>query len=376
MSASLFIHSPEIERYHYPSSCPFKTERAAATRQILLSMGLLSGNGRAEHPITPATEEDLLRHHTRDYLDVLKRVSAGNIAAGDLFLGLGAEDCPIFPDLWDYALWAVGATLTGARLILDGKAGIAFNPSGGYHHALAGKAGGFCYLNDIVLACRLLADAGKRVFCLDLDVHQGNGQQEAFYEDPRVFTVSLHESGKTLYPWAGHEDEIGEGPGRGCNVNLPFPADTDDELYGAAFREIVPPLLGAFHPDVIVLELGMDVLATDPLAHLMMTNNAFADLLPLVLAPGVPILATGGGGYHPDNTARSWALLWSILCGLEPDPDLSIGMGGVFLGSSEWSAGLRDPRIYARAEEWQRVKVDVNRVVSFIKDTVFPIHGI
>jgi acetoin utilization protein AcuC len=376
MSDAFFVYSPEIEKFHYPPSCPFKTERAGKTRQILSSMGLLSGRGVAEHPITPASEEDLLQFHTREYLDVLKRVSRGDILPGDLFLGLGTDDCPIFPDLWNYAGWAAGASLTAARLILEGKARVAFNPSGGYHHAYAGKAGGFCYINDIVLACRLLADAGKKVFCLDLDVHQGNGQQDAFYRDPRVFTVSLHESGKSLYPWIGYEDEIGEGPGRGYNVNLPFPAGTDDRIYVAAFREILPPLLRTFGPDVVVLELGMDVLSTDPLAHLKMTNNAFADILPAILEAGVPILATGGGGYSPDDTARGWALMWSILSGAEPDSDLSIGMGGVFLGNTEWSAGMRDPHVYANPEDRLRLQAEADRVTAAIKKDVFPLHGI
>jgi acetoin utilization protein AcuC len=376
MSDALFIHSPDIERYHYPPACPFKTERAGMTRKILSSMGLLSVRGVAEYPITPATEEDLLRYHTRDYLDALKRVSTGEILPSDLFLGLGTDDCPIFPDLWNYACWASGASLTAARLILDGRTRVAFNPSGGYHHAYAGKAGGFCYLNDIVLACRILADAGKKVFCLDLDVHQGNGQQEAFYRDPRVFTVSLHESGKTLYPWIGFENEIGEGPGLGYNVNLPFPAGTDDRIYMAAFRNIVPPLLQAFRPDVIVLELGMDVLSTDPLAHLRLTNNAFADLMPEILQSGVPILATGGGGYNPDDTARSWSLMWSVLSGAEPDTDPAIGLGGVFLGSSEWSAGLRDPQVYANPDDRPRIQAEVDRVVARLKNDVFPLHGI
>jgi acetoin utilization protein AcuC len=376
MSDAFFIYSPELERYHYPPSCPFKTERAGMTRRILSSMGLLTGRGIAEHPVTPAAEEDFLRYHTREYLDALKRISGGEILPSDLFLGLGTDDCPVFADIWACARWAAGGSLTAARLILEGRARVAFNPAGGLHHAVAGKAGGFCYVNDIVLACRLLADAGKKVFCLDLDVHQGNGQQEAFYRDPQVFTVSLHESGKTLYPWAGFEDEIGDGPGRGYNVNLPFPAGTDDQIYRAAFREIVPPLLHAFRPDVIVLELGMDVLSTDPLAHLRMTNNAFADLLPGLLQAGVPILATGGGGYNPEHTARSWALMWSVLSGAEPDFDPSIGMGGVFLGSSEWSAGLRDPRIYANPDDRPRLQAEVDRVTARIRKDVFPLHGI
>ena len=267
-----------------------------------------------------------------EYIDRLKRVSKGAIEASDLFAGLGTEDCPIFNDLYKYATLAAGGTMVGAQCILESGARVAFNPSGGFHHALADKAGGFCYVNDVVIACRTLANAGKRVFCLDLDVHHGNGTQAAFYEEPTVFTLSLHESGKTLFPWGGFETEIGAGKGRGYNVNVPFPAGTDDDIYSQAFREIVPPLISAYLPDIIVLELGMDVLSVDPLAHFKMTNNAFADLLPLVMRFDVPILAVGGGGYNPQATARGWALLWTVLCGVEPKSDMSIGMGGVFLG--------------------------------------------
>ena len=127
----------------------------------------------------------------------------------------------------------------------------------------------------MLCACR----RRQKGFCLDLDVHHGNGTQAAFYNDPRVLTVSFHKSGTTLFPWGGFKTEIGEGPGRGFNVNVRFPAGTHDATSDAAFKEIVVPLLSAFAPDVIVLELGLDVLSTDPLAHFKMTNNAFADLV-------------------------------------------------------------------------------------------------
>ncbi|HMD69673.1 MAG TPA: acetoin utilization protein AcuC [Chitinivibrionales bacterium] len=371
-----FIHSAEIEQYHYPESCPFKTERAALTRSILISGGSFTGENRAEIAPRPLSDREMTRFHTREYIGRLKRVSSGKIDASDLFAGLGTADTPIFGGLYSYAALAGGGTLTAAGLILDAGVKTAFNPSGGYHHAFADKAGGFCYVNDVVLACMALAKAGKKVFCLDLDVHHGNGTQAAFYGDPQVFTLSLHESGATLFPWGGFETEIGEGEGRGFNVNVPLPAGTDDALYCRVFNEIVPPLLAAIKPDVIVLELGMDVLSTDPLAHFKMTNNAFADLLPQVTKQGIPILAVGGGGYNPENTARGWALLWTVLCGIEPESDMSIGMGGVFLGNAEWNAGLRDMKIYVTGDEKERNEKEADRVVEYVKKTVFPIHGI
>jgi|WetSurMetagenome_2_1015567.scaffolds.fasta_scaffold00008_122 acetoin utilization protein AcuC len=370
-----FVHSVEIEKYHYPESCPFKTERAAQAKSILVSSGLFDGGDRAEVAPAALSDSELGLFHTQDYIERLKRVSAGSFGVDDLAAGLGTQDTPVFPELFAYATLASGGTLTAARLVLDGCR-TAFNPSGGYHHACAGTAGGFCYVNDVAIACFVLAAAGKRVFCLDLDVHHGNGTQEAFYGDRHVCTVSFHESGATLYPWGGFETEIGDGDGRGYNVNVPLPAGTDDAIYSAAFKEIVPPLLDAFGPDVVVVELGMDVLSTDPLAHFKMTNNAFADLLPLVMRRGAPIVAVGGGGYNPRNTARGWALLWTVLCGIEPEYDMSIGMGGDFLGNAEWSAGLRDKRIYVTGDDKIRISREAERVVEYIKKTVFPIHRI
>ncbi|HUI92597.1 MAG TPA: acetoin utilization protein AcuC [Chitinivibrionales bacterium] len=371
-----FIHSSEIEKYHYPESCPFKTERAGLTKEILVKDGCYAGGNRAEVAPQRLSDEQIAWFHTPDYIERLKRVSAGDIDASDLFAGLGTPDTPVFGGLYSYAALAAGGTVTGARLILDKGVHMAFNPSGGYHHAFADKAGGFCYVNDVVLGCMALVKAGKKVLCLDLDVHHGNGTQAAFYGDRCVFTVSLHESGKTLFPWGGWEDEIGEGDGRGFNVNVPLPAGTDDALYCRVFNEIVPPLLSAYRPDVIVLELGMDVLSTDPLAHFRMTNNAVADLLPLVMRQGAPILGVGGGGYNPQNAARGWALAWTVLCGIEPESDMSIGMGGDFLGNAEWNAGLRDMKIYVTGEDKEKNEKEAMAVVEYIKKTVFPIHRI
>ena len=179
--------------------------------------------------------------------------------------------------MYEYASLACGATLTGAELILSGEADIVFNPSGGFHHAKAQKASGFCYLNDIVLGCLRLTDKGKRVLYLDVDAHHCDGVQEAFYARKDVMVISLHESGKTLFPWAGFENEIGEGPGLGFNVNVPLPIGIFDEAYMTGFNQIVLPLIKAYKPDVIVLELGMDALAGDPLVHLSLTNNTYAD---------------------------------------------------------------------------------------------------
>lgn len=371
-----FIHSDEIERFNYPPECPFKTTRAAKTKSILCSMGLYLDNCSIEVAPRPATEKELRLFHTPEYLESLRRISQGGFRADDFYLGIGTQETPVFRDLYPYAELATGGTIIGAEMILYGNADFVFNPSGGYHHAMAASAGGFCYINDVVIGCKVLAAQKKRVFCLDLDAHHGNGTQAAFYKDPSVFTISFHESGKTLYPFGGFENEIGDAAGFGYNVNVPLPAGSDDDIFVTAFKEIVPPLLHAYRPDAIVLEIGMDVLSVDPLTHLSLTNNAFADLLPLLRETGIPLLAVGGGGYNPEHTARGWALAWTVLCGREPDNDMSIGMGGMFLGNAEWGAGLRDQHVYTRGDEKELIQSEVARTIEVIKRTVFPIHKI
>ena len=195
---AVFIHSQELEKYSYPPDSMFVTQRAAKTRELLISLGLLEGKcGRESAPVR-ATKSELKNFHSAKYLKALKQAAVGKIAPKARSMGLGTSDCPVFKDMFDYASWACGATLTGAELILSGETDIAFNPSGGFHHARAEMASGFCYLNDMVLACMRFLNDGKRVLYLDIDVHHADGVQEAFYASNQVMVISLHESGKTL----------------------------------------------------------------------------------------------------------------------------------------------------------------------------------
>jgi acetoin utilization protein AcuC len=372
-----FIYCQELQRFAYPPQCPFSTARAGLARDTLASMGLLAGQGRREVPTLPARREELLEFHTPRYLDLLQQATRGSLDEEGLAMGLGTEDTPIFADLYEYATLAVGGTLTAANMILSNQADVAFNPSGGYHHAHPARASGFCYLNDVVLACLRLAGAGKRVAFLDVDAHHCDGVQEAFFRRSDVMVISLHESGKTLFPGTGFEDEIGAGAGEGFTANLPLPAGVYDDAYIRAFEAVALPLLGAYDPDVIVLELGMDGLAGDPLTHLALTNNAHAQVVRDVRAFGKPILATGGGGYHIKNSARGFALAWTVLCGQDdPVDDLSVGLGGVLLETTEWLGGLKDRRLVP--DERQKAEVDaaVDATVERVKKKVFPYHGL
>jgi len=371
-----FLYSPEIEGLSYPPDCPFKTQRAGLTGQRLKSFGLLGTDGRIEVAPRKASLAELKKFHADRYLQELQRVAGGDLTVEGFYMGLGGLETPVFKDLFDYGAWACGAGLVAADLLLSGQADIAFNLLGGFHHAMPERAAGFCYLNDVVLAGIKLAEAGKRVLCLDVDAHHGDGTQVAFYQRKDVTTISMHETGRTLFPWGGFENEIGEGPGRGYNVNIPLPPETYDEAFLTAFDSVVVPLVEFYRPDVIVLELGMDILAGDPLTHLRMTNNVVVEVLEQLLRFNRPMLVAGGGGYHVENTVRGWALAWRTCCGENDECDFGMGMGGVMLASSEWAGGLRDRALAVTTEQRHAVESELQTTLDHIARQIYQLHGI
>jgi acetoin utilization protein AcuC len=374
---AVFVHSPQLEKYKYPPDCPFNASRAGKVRKVINSMGLLTGSSRCEVAPKPAERTFLEKFHSSRYLDALQAAAKGNFNTESLYMGIGTPDCPIFSDMYDYAVLACGATLTGANLILSGEAELAFNPSGGYHHAGPELAEGFCYINDVAIACLILAQAGKRVLYLDIDVHHGDGVQSAFYNRADVMTISFHQHGRTLFPGTGFEDEIGTGAGKGYCVNVPLPIGTDDKAYMKAFKAVALPLIKAYNPDVIVFELGADALAGDPIARLRLTNNTYADVIYRLLDFAKPVLMTGGGGYNIDNTVRAWALAWSVLCGADAEnKHANIGLGGVMLESTDWHGGLRDRQLPVNDRQYDIIAQEIKTTIEFIEANVFPIHGL
>jgi len=373
----LFMHTPMLDSGGYPDGCPFNSRRGGRTLATIESLGMLDEpRVRVMAPVA-VTRDEALSFHTGAYLDVLEQTSRGEHNFKALKMGVGTPDCPVFTDMLNFSLMASGGTLTGARLLMDGKAGVVFNPHGGFHHAHAASAGGFCYINDVVIAAKELVSAGRKVVVLDLDAHHLDGVQDAFYDSDSVTTISLHENGKTLFPGTGHENEQGIGKGKGHSINIPLPVGTFDDIYRYAFVQVVEPLLEHLAPDVLILELGMDGLAGDPLAHLNLTNNVYAELLERIVRLNVPILAVGGGGYNVRDTVRSWALCWSVLSGTaEDDMAMMAGMGGVMLENTAWFGGLRDRTLLSHGGYRDEVEKEIKRVVHYLKDTVFPIHGI
>ncbi len=374
---SVFLYSEAFEKYPYPADCPFKTERATQARKTLKSMGLLSGPYLKEIAPQPADRTLLEIIHSADYLNKLQESEKGKWDLEALQMGIGGPDNPVFKGMYGYGALVAGASVKGAELLLSKEATIAFNPSGGHHHAMHELAAGFCYINDVAIACKYLAQRNKRVLFLDIDVHHGDGVQSAFYSSNEVMTISLHESGHSLFPGTGFEDEIGTGKGKGYSVNIPLPAGTYNTAYMHCFYEIVDPLIEAFIPDIMVVEIGADTLAGDPLAHLKLTNLTITKIINHIIQLNVPVLFTGGGGYHIENTARAWALAWIVMTGQDKDINaMNIGMGGVMLESTDWMGGLQDREIPVTEEQKKAVDPVIEKTIETLKQTVFPIHKI
>jgi acetoin utilization protein AcuC len=265
-----------------------------------------------------------------------------------------------------------GATLQAVDSVARGEREIAFNIAGGLHHAMRSRASGFCYINDPVIGILKLLRMGKRVAYIDIDAHHGDGVQAAFYQTNQVLTISLHESGSSLFPGTGFEYEIGEGEGEGYSVNLPFHPYTDDEVYLWAFEEIVPPLIHRFQPDIVVSQLGVDSFYNDPLTNLRFTIHGYEKIIRRIKELSPRWVALGGGGYEVSNVARAWTLAWAVMNGFELNDQLpetylkkaaEFGIHGV---------ELRGDSISHPHSQRKDIRTEAERVVSYLKKTVFP----
>jgi len=373
---NILVYSEELANIEYSPTHPFKPVRARQMYDLLHRYSLLDevNQGVIKPEFLP---EDLLYlFHTKEYIDALKTCDTGEFDLGLLEFGLGTHDNPIFKDLYSFSLHASGGTyLASQKLVLE-DARFAFNPIGGFHHAMSDHAEGFCYINDIAVTLYDLANKGYKIAYIDIDVHHGDGVQNAFYNDDRVFTFSIHETGHSLFPGTGYENEIGKGVGEGFNVNIPLLKDTDDEVYVYAFEEIIPPLLKQFDADLVCIQVGGDGHRDDPLAHLNLTSNGYAKVLHIINENAKKILATGGGGYNLFKTSALWALAWSIFCGVEPRDDFAGAVGGMMYGPESESGSLYDEPYAIGGYEKDNCFQHAKDVVNYIKKIVYPLHGI
>jgi acetoin utilization protein AcuC len=370
------IHSSDYTRFDYGAEHPLRMERLDLTWRLMEAYGLTKVAGAVLKTPDPAEESELLRFHTEEYLAVLKAANTGRAPAAVVCrYGLGPGDNPVFPGLWDVARLAAGGSLLAARVVAEGQVGRAFHFAGGLHHAMPDRASGFCYVNDAVLAILHLRVRGLRVAYIDIDAHHGDGVQAAFYSDPNVLTISTHERGDRLFPGTGFVEELGDGEGRGYSVNLPLDVLTDSNLYQPAFEAVVPPLLRAFRPDVVVAQLGIDSHRTDPLTHLALDVQGFSRTVARIAEMAPRLVALGGGGYDLGNVARAWTAAWAVINGVK----LSDELPPAFFERPDAGVKVRtlwDPPVVLDEDRLRAAREYVARQVDAVQRLIFPLHGL
>lgn len=381
------VWSPALLGYDFGQRHPMSPGRLKLTMDLARALGLLDAPGVQLVGAEPASEDDLLTVHTAAYLAAVH--AASDHGQSDSAHGLGTEDDPVFPGMHEAAARVVTGSLAGASAVWSGEATHAVNITGGMHHAMPDRASGFCVYNDAAVAIRrVLADGAQRVAYVDVDAHHGDGVEHIFWDDPRVITISVHESGRSLFPGTGHAAEIG-GPGaEGTAVNVALPAGTGDAGWLRAVAAIVPAALRAFAPDVVVSQHGCDAHASDPLANLKVSVDAqrrVAEILHELVheVAGGRWLALGGGGYAVvDVVPRAWSHLIAIAGHVPLDPATLLPAAWRADVAARWGRNPPERMTDGASGEFREWGTgydpadDVDRAIRATRDAVFPHLGL
>jgi acetoin utilization protein AcuC len=348
LTKATLINAVTRRQRPYRSNHPLAIPRTALAIDLIRAYGAIDDGELVSGRMAEVGE--LGWFHTDDYIGALQAAEAnGRLQDSDRErFQLGTVENPYFDNLFTIPARATGGSIQAAEAVIAGR--VAFNPAGGMHHARAGAAHGFCYLNDPVLAVLRLKHAGWRVLYLDIDAHHGDGVEDAFRDDPDVFTLSLHMDTAYAYPYRGGTlADQGSAVGEYTTLNIPLPAGTHDAEYRLLFDAVWQPVLEKFAPDAVVLQAGTDAIARDPLGKLALSTDCFLGIVRTVMqtspqhAGGTPRLAvTGGGGYHPLLVARAWAGLWALLS--ERDlPERIPAAGAEALRATGWQLDADEP---------------------------------
>ncbi|MCA4135073.1 acetoin utilization protein AcuC [Arthrobacter sp. M4] len=382
------VWDPAMTAYNFGPSHPMAPARLELTARLAESLGLFALPNVAVTGCEPATDKQLQAVHSAEYIAAVRRVSDDPFDT-EPERGLGTDDDPAFPGMHLAAARLAGGSLLAAEAVVEGRAVRAVNFSGGLHHASRERASGFCIYNDAALAVQRLLDGGARkVAYIDVDAHHGDGTQAIFWNDPRVLTISLHETGLMLFPGTGFANEIGGPEAPGSAVNVALPAWTGDDGWLRAFHAVVPQLVGAFQPDVIVSQHGCDSHRNDPLTHLNLSVDGQREAASAVAALAARYcenrwVATGGGGYDITGVVpRAWSHLVAMVCGNPLPVDRAV--------PAEWRHYVRErygqatPELMGDGADvwWRSWEVgydpndDIDRSVMATRRAVFPLHGL
>ena len=297
-----------------------KPHRIRMTQSLITHYGLYSK--MQIHRPPRASFQDITRFHADEYINFLRNVSPstmiaewGNSKLAKFNVG---DDCPVFEGVYEFCQISAGGSIAGALCLNHGEADAAINWAGGLHHAKKVEASGFCYVNDIVLSILELLKYHARVLYIDIDVHHGDGVEEAFYTTDRVMTVSFHKYGE-FFPGTGHLKDVGHGKGKHYSVNVPLRDGIGDQGYESIFRPVIAHVMQWYQPSAVVLQCGSDSLAGDRLGNFNLSSKGHAKCVEIVKAYGLPTLYLGGGGYTIRNVARCWAYETAVVLGVEAE---------------------------------------------------------
>lgn len=301
-----YFYDPEIGNFYYGQGHPMKPHRMRMAHDLLHSYGMLEKMEVYQPEM--ATEEDMTKFHTDDYVEFLRLVTPDNQHEHlrQLKRFNVGEDCPVFDGLYQFCQLYTGGSIGGAVRLNAGLNDVAVNWSGGLHHGKKCEASGFCYINDIVLAILELLKYHQRVLYIDIDIHHGDGVEEAFYTTDRVMTCSFHKFGD-YFPGTGSIQDIGHEQGKYYSLNVPLRDGVDDESFEHLFKTIIAKVMEMYQPEAIVFQGGADSLSGDRLGCFNLSIKGHAECLKFVKKFGVPLLVLGGGGYTIRNVARCWA---------------------------------------------------------------------
>ena len=377
-----------LTSYNFGPGHPLAPIRVELTIELARALGVLDGDGVTVVAPEPATDDELGYVHDPGYIEAVKQAGGAEpILIADRY-GLGTEDDPIFPAMHEASALVAGATLAAARAVWSGMAEHGVSIAGGLHHAMRDHASGFCVYNDPAIAIGwLLSQGAERVAYVDIDVHHGDGVQAAFYNDPRVLTISQHEHPRTLFPGTGRASETGGPDAEGSAVNVALPAGTRDAGWLRAFHAVVPPLLRAFQPQILVSQHGCDTHWMDPLANLELTIDAqraaHAAIHQLAHeTAGGRWLLTGGGGYEVVQVVpRTWTHLLAEATGrpLNPaiptPPDWRDYVARRTRAAAPEFMTEQAPARYPSFDNGYDPDEPIDQAILATRQAVFPLHG-
>ena len=368
-----FVYHDILSRHVLREDHVMIPTRLRYTYELLESYGAFQRPNAVLVEPRQAAEEEILTSHTQEYVSAVQSLSRGEAGYNQDAYGFSDHgDNPVYSGMYEASCWSTGGSLLAAEMVHKGEVDVAFNCSGGLHHAMPGRASGFCIFNDPVVAIKYLLDQGQRVVYVDIDAHHGDGVQHAFYDTDQVMTISLHQSGTYLFPGTGFVNEMGTGIGLGYSVNVPLYPYTNDELYLWVLNQAVAPLIRAFKPDVIATQLGMDPYFRDPITQLGLTVQGHSRLVEELGKLCPKWLAFGGGGYDVGAVARGWALDYGVMLEEqwpnEIPQDYQERYGLKLLRDPEGPS--LDPGVLDKAREV------AEEGVREVESRIFPVHGL